>query len=153
MLIIAISPYSTAGEGVRDIQSDTTSTWSKSAAADEIKHDINAFLERYNKRFSKLEVTLEQFIADRQKEGGIRKLAKWGKAMGLLVKFLPDKAIPKKIRRQIDEAAHDLGTMLNSASLTSHSFVENTTMRGWPMYRQPYCKYPVYEVSRRRQAH
>ena len=105
MLIIAIFPDSTAGERVRNIQSDdTTSTWSRSAAADEIKHDIKAFLERYNKRFPKLEETLEQFIDDRQKEGGIRKLAKWGKAMGLLVEFLPDKAIPKKIRRKIDEA-------------------------------------------------
>ena len=93
---------------MRNIQSDTKSTWSRSAAANEIKQDIKSFLNQYSQKSAKLEGVLDSFIDSRQKEGGIRKLAKWGKAMGLLIKFLPDEVI-QEFRGKIDEVAHKMG--------------------------------------------
>ena len=122
---------------------DTSSEYSEQTAMLQIVPDLEGFISKFDKEVKVLKKDFKDFLKTRVKDNGIRGIAKWGVSLLLLL----DTSIPLEPERE--EAIYSrlltLATMLRSGSLTTFSHVENTIMRGWPIYRNPNNKYIVYD--------
>ena len=100
-------------------------------------------MAKYDNCGESLDTILQNFKDTRIKDTGIRKLATWAQSFNYLLEALP--AGKMKHTETMYSRLLELGTKLSTTNKTMLSHVENTVVRGWPMFRNPKNKYLTYE--------
>ena len=114
-----------------------------STALGHVEDEIGGFVAKYENCGDSLATILQNFIDTRIKDTGIRKLANWAQSFNYLLEALPDGEM--KHTETIYSRLLELGTALSTTNKTMLSHVENTVVRGWPMFLNPNNKYLTYE--------
>ena len=126
---------------IRPITDTSAKAFDKDIAAKEVETDIDNFIAAYDNIRDDLKSIANEFDKTRVKDAGIRKLADWGIALSRVYELDGMKADKRLLDRMKDCADMLLGT-----SKTQQSYVENTVMRGWPMYVSESDKEPTFEA-------
>ena len=125
------------------IRSPFDTEWKASNATAEVNDDIDKFIERYDSaQRGELRKIAADFYETRIKDSGIRKLALWGTSLSRLYDLLPD----DNVRRELYVRARQNAMRLVESYNETHSYIENATMRGWPMYVAKSDAHPTLEA-------
>ena len=140
-LLLAASIYPTTGKAVRSMNPSQPGEWHPKVAEEEVHDDISAILKLYDDSRDDLEHILEKYKRTLIKDGKIRLLAVWGVALSQLMDMhsgAHDKDIYLRLM--------DVSELMLKSFTSMHSYVEDTVMRGWPMYVNKDDPHPVFEA-------
>ena len=129
-----------AGRSAIEPVSNGGSRWSKSTADREVENDIKAFLKAYDNQKHKLREIADEFKRTQVKDTGIRKLGVWGMNFGRIYD------LPAADKAEVYKRMKENAEMLMDSFETTHSYVEDTEMTGWPMYVAPKDTKPSFEA-------
>ena len=139
-LATTFGPAWVMSDTMRSINDPKAANWTTASAGLEVGKDIKSLLEVFDQQRPGLVEIKDKFIKNRNKGGGIRKLAIWGTAFARLYE-LPG----TDYKEEMYERMVDMADLLLSTRETTHSYIENRVMRGWPMYLYGSDDHPTYE--------
>ena len=122
------------------IKDPKAANWTAASAGLEVRGDIKSLLDIFDQQRPDLVEIKDKFNEKRKKEVGIRKLATWGTALARIYE-LPGTGY----KDEMYERMVDMADLLLSTRETTHSFIEDRVMRGWPMYLYGGDDHPTYE--------
>ena len=130
------------------IRSPLDPEWNPSNATDEVNDDIVKFLKKYDSAQDELRHIADDFHETRVKDDGIRKLAVWGTSLSRLYDLMMLKPSNETavIRQELHARAKRNAMRLLESYNETHSYIENATMRGWPMYVDKSDAQPSFEA-------
>ena len=120
-----------AESALQPIQNSQDDEWDGRKAPDEVSGDVDALIDRYDKEKNTLRKIAKKFKSTRIKDTGVRRLAEWGISLAR-VYDLP--GLKKNAKNRIYQRTGVLADHLLDSFVTIDSYIEGTTMRGWPMY-------------------
>ena len=103
--------------------------WKPRVARREVARDLANLVSAFDRDFLPLKRNLREFRLTREKDADIRKLALWGITLGRVHDMSNANQAPKIYARM-----RNMTDKLLTIYEEKHSYVENRTMRGWPMY-------------------
>ena len=110
--------------------------WNRDTAFQEVRRDVDRLLVAYDEDRARLNSTLEMFLDTRVKDiqklnpkyRGFRAIAVWGNGLADLYE-MPGHDKHGEIYSRLMEVA----SLLRRAQTTTHAYVEDRIIRGWPM--------------------